>query len=120
MGPCIILLQHEMPAHTITPPPPWATPSTTLTSENRSSTQRHTCCLPSALNSVNRDSSVKRTLLQRPRRHRICPSGWSQTMLEVNMLDVEVQGWCGYTWSVLVRLVGCTAKFSENPLETAY
>ena len=49
-----------------------------------------------------------------------CPSGWSQTILEVNMLDVEVLGWCGYTWSAVVMPVGCTAKFSEMPLETAY
>ncbi len=49
-----------------------------------------------------------------------CCSGWSQTILEVKMLDVEVLGWCGYTWSAVVRLVGCTAKFSETPLETAY
>ncbi len=45
-----------------------------------------------------------------------CPSGWSQTIVEVKMLDVEVLGWCDYTWSA----VGCTAKFSETPLETAY
>ncbi len=29
--------------------------------------------------------------------------------LEVKMLDVKVLGWCGYTWSVVVRPVGCTA-----------
>ncbi len=32
-----------------------------------------------------------------------CPGGWSQMILEVNMLDVEVLGWCGYTWSAVVR-----------------
>ncbi len=49
-----------------------------------------------------------------------CPAGWSQMILEVKMLDVEVLGWCGYTWSAVVSSVGCTAKFSETPLEMAY
>ncbi len=49
-----------------------------------------------------------------------CPGTWSHMILKVKMLDVEVLGWCGYTWSAVVRLVGCTAKFSETPLETAY
>ncbi len=49
-----------------------------------------------------------------------CPGGWSPTILEVKMLDVQVLGWCGYTWSAVVRLVGCTAKFSETPLEMVY
>ncbi len=58
-----------MPAHTTTPPSPWATRSTTLKSANRSPTRRHTRCLPSALYSENRDSSMKRTPHQSARRH---------------------------------------------------
>ncbi len=46
---------------------------------------------------------------------RSCPGGWSQTILEVKMLDVEVLGWCGYMCSAVVRPVGCNAKFSETP-----
>ncbi len=49
-----------------------------------------------------------------------CPGDWSQTILKVKMLDVEVLGWCGYTWSAVVKLVGYTAKFSETPLEMTY
>ncbi len=49
-----------------------------------------------------------------------CPGGWSQTILEVKMLNVEVLGWCGYTWSTVVRPVECTDKFSETPLEMTY
>ena len=49
-----------------------------------------------------------------------CLGGWPQMILEVNMLDVEVLGWCGYSWSAVVRPVGCIARLSETPLETAY
>ncbi len=66
--------------HTITPPPPWATRSTTLTPANRSLTQRHTCCLPSALYSENRDSSMKRTPLQSARRHWMWAFGHSSRL----------------------------------------
>ncbi len=61
------------------------------------------------------DSLCRNSLVMQADCCRSCPGGWSQTILEVKMLDVEVLGWCGYTWSAVVRLVGCTAKFSEMP-----
>ncbi len=33
------------------------------------------------------------------------------------MLDVEVLGWCVYTWSAVVRPVGCTAAQVLLPTE---
>ncbi len=151
-----------MPAHTKTPPPPWATRSTTLTSANRSPThavchlpctdkprfihEENTspkCQTPSNVNicplkSVTMTNCSQVETLMRTKSMRMsfpemvsdslcrnslimqtdcCSSclwgGWSQTILEVKMLDGEVLGWCGYTWSAVVRPVGCTPKFSE-------
>ena len=49
-----------------------------------------------------------------------CLGGWSQMILEVNMLDVQVLVYCGYRWCAVVRPVGCTAKLSETPLALAF
>jgi len=61
------------------------------------------------------DSLCRNSLLMQTGCCSSCLGGWSQMILEVNMLDVEVLGWCGYTWSAVMRPVGCTTKFSKTP-----
>ncbi len=50
------------------------------------------------------DSFCRNSLVMQTDCSSSCPGGWSQTVLEVKMLDVEVLDWCGYTWSVVVML----------------
>jgi hypothetical protein len=47
----------------------------------------------------------KRALLQTEILPRFinCPGGWSQTIPQVKKPDMEVLGWRGYTWSMIVR-----------------
>ncbi len=66
------------------------------------------------------DSLCRKSLVMQTDCCSSCLGGWSQTILEAKMLDVDVLGWCDYTWSAVVRSVGCITKFSETPLETAY
>ena len=39
-------------------------------------------------------------------KYSVFPGGWSQTIPQVKKPDVEVLGWCGYTWSAVARLFG--------------
>ncbi len=66
------------------------------------------------------DSLCRNSLVMQTNCCSSCPGGWSQTIVEVKILDGEVLGWCGYTLSAVVWPVGCTAKISETPLKTAY
>ena len=66
------------------------------------------------------DSLCRNPLVVQPHNLISCLGGWSQTIPQVKKPDGEVLGWCGYTWSADVRLVGCTAKFSKATLVAAY
>jgi hypothetical protein len=39
-----------------------------------------------------------------------------QTIPQVKKPDVGILSWCGYTWSVVVRLVVCSAKICKTTL----
>ncbi len=130
-----------MPAHTITPPPPWATQSTTLTSANCLPTRRHTRCLPSALYSEIRDSFRERNTLSESiyPLNSVTTKNCSQvetpirtTSMQMNLPETVSETLCR---NYLVMQTDCfsnclggwsqtmldvLSKFSEMPLETAY
>ncbi len=155
-----------MPAHTITPPPPWATRSITfdirkslthtthytlsticpvqrkpgfIREENTSpkcqmpsnvsicplklvttmncsqvETPMRTTSMQLSFPQTVSDSLCRNSLVMQTDCCSSCPGVWSQTILEVKMLDVEVLGWYVYTWSAVVRPVGFTAKLMPH------
>ncbi len=149
MGPCIIMLQHEVmvvdewhnngpqdlvtvslciqnainkmdlcslsityacPYHNPTATlVTWAIRSTILTSANRSHTQRHTRCLPSALYSENRDSSMKRTPLQSARRHRMWAFAHSSQLRQRTAVRSRPR-WGACRWASLRRFLTVCAE----------
>ncbi len=89
--------------------------SVTMTNCSQVETPMRTTSMQMSFPETVSDSLCRNYLVMQTDCCSSCPGDWSQTILEVKMLDVEVLGWCGYT---VVRQVGCTA--SETPLETAY
>eukprot|EP00064_Thunnus_orientalis_P021053 superscaffoldBa00006159_g21207 len=46
-----------------------------------------------------------------------CPGGWSQTILQVKKLDVEVLDWGGYTWVSQLFFSGPHGMVKQTGLE---
>ncbi len=108
---CIQNAINKMHLCTITHLPPWDTRSTTLTSANRSPTQRHTRCLPSALYSENRYSSEKRTPLQSARRHRMWALAHSSRLRRQTAVRWRPRwGRRTYRWASLRRFLTVCAE----------
>ncbi len=94
--------------------------SVTTTNCSQVETQMRKTSMQMSFPEMVSDSLCRNYLVMQTECYSSCPGGWSQTILEVKMLDVEVRGWCGSTWSAVVRLHRCTAKFSETLLETTW
>ncbi|XP_035655937.1 mini-chromosome maintenance complex-binding protein-like isoform X2 [Oncorhynchus keta] len=70
--------------------------------------------MPSSHDWINNPLSVVKGMFEDFIIDRNTPQHTPQTSPLLKKLDMDVLVWCGYTWSVVVRPVGCTAKFSKR------
>ncbi len=95
--------------------------SVTTTNCSQVETPMRTTSMQMSFPEMVSDSLCRNTLVMQTDCCSTCPGGWSQTILEVKMLDLK--SWVGVVTRGLrlwLDVIGCTAKFSETPLETAY
>ncbi len=71
--------------------------SVTMTNCNQVKTLMRTKSMQMSLPEMVSDSLCRNSLVMQTDCCSSCPGVWSQMILEVKMLDVEVLGWCGYT-----------------------
>ncbi len=84
--------------------PKWQMPLNVSICSLESVTKTNCCQTPMRMTSMQMnfpetvsDSLFRNSLVMQTDYCSSCPGGWSQTILVVKMLDVEVLGWCGYT-----------------------
>ncbi len=68
--------------------------SVTTTDCSQVETQMRTTSMQMSFPETVSDSLCRNSLFMQTDCCSSCPGGWSQTILEVKMLDVEVLGWC--------------------------
>ncbi len=78
--------------------------SVTTTNCNQGETPMRTTSMQMNFPETVSDSLCRNSLVMQTDCCSSCLGGWSQMNLEVKMLDVEILGWCGYTW-----VCGCEA-----------
>ncbi len=70
--------------------------SVTMTNCSQVETLMRTTSMQMSFPEMVSDSLCRNSLVMQTNCCSSCPGGWSQTILEVKMLDVEVLAWCGY------------------------
>ncbi len=81
-----------------------------MTNCSQVETQMRTASMQMSFPETVSDSLCRNSLVMQTDCCSSCLGGWSQMILEVKMLDVEVLGWCGYTWSAVVDVLTKSLK----------
>ncbi len=81
-----------------------------MTNYSQVETQMRTASMQMSFPETVSDSLCRNSLVTQTDCCSSCLGGWSQMILEVKMLDVEVLGWCGYTWPAVVDVLTKSLK----------